>query len=592
MPIAPRASRTPCPGRVVAASVRVRAAAAGAALAVAAAPAAAEVRITGVEDWIATNVLAHLELDEQPCDVPLRRIELEMRRAPERVRTALEAFGYYAPRIAPRLEQTEDCWLVEVAIELGEPVLIRALDVRLAGEAADDPAFRAAVDGSSLAVGSQLDHGLYEALKKRLLDLAVERGYAEARFAASRIDVYPDDLAADVTLHFDSGPRYRFGRVTLQQDVLAEPMVRAYFGFAEGEPYDSRELTALYVALAETGYFASIDVRPQPADAATRTIPVTVALTGAPRRLITYGIGFSTDTGPRLQFGRNNRRWNDRGHQFGVNAQLSPVTSEITANYRFPYGDPRYQWVSFDAGVQREHTDTAESESLELGARRVWERPGGWTRTERLSWLVEDFEVADQSGRSRLLMPGVDWSRLRGDSSIRPTRGSKLELGLRGGSDTLGSDTDFLQASAEGKWIWSLPSAARFIVRSRMGVTWERELEELPPSVRFFAGGDESVRGYAFESLGPKDESGKVVGGSKLVVASFEYEQPIVGRWSLAWFVDSGNAFNGRHLDPQTGVGMGARWQSPIGPVRVDLAFPLDKEDGDARLHVSLGPDL
>jgi translocation and assembly module TamA len=109
--------------------------------------------------------------------------------------------------------------------------------------------------------------------------------------------------------------------------------------------------------------------------------------------------------------------------------------------------------------------------------------------------------------------------------------------------------------------------------------------------VRFFAGGDNSVRGYKFESLGPEDETGKVIGGSGLLTASFEYEHPLINRWSIAVFVDSGNAFTGSRFEPKTGAGVGARWQSPLGPVRIDLAFPLD-DDEDARLHVSLGPDL
>src|SRR5690606_39164081 len=134
--------------------------------------------------------------------------------------------------------------------------------------------------------------------------------------------------------------------------------------------------------------------------------------------------------------------------------------------------------------------------------------------------------------------------------------------------------------------------SARFIVRARGGITWEREFAQLPPSVRFFAGGDNSVRGYAFEALGPTDDSGEVIGGSKLLTASFEYEHPLTGRWSLAAFVDSGNAFNGSDLDAKTGAGLGGRWQSPLGPVRLDLAVPLDDDERSFRIHVSLGPDL
>jgi translocation and assembly module TamA len=209
-----------------------------------------------------------------------------------------------------------------------------------------------------------------------------------------------------------------------------------------------------------------------------------------------------------------------------------------------------------------------------------------------LNLLVEDFEVAGQIGRSRLLMPGMNWVRIEADNNIRPARGSRLELDVRGANDTLGSDTTFLQVIAKGKWIWSPTMRSRVLLRGDAGVTDEHSFDELPPSVRFFAGGDNSVRGYDFKELGPVDAAGKVVGGSSLAVASIEYEHSVRERWSIAAFVDSGNAFEGSEFETKTGIGMGTRWQSPLGPIRLDLAHPLHDPDTNWRLHISLGPDL
>jgi translocation and assembly module TamA len=170
--------------------------------------------------------------------------------------------------------------------------------------------------------------------------------------------------------------------------------------------------------------------------------------------------------------------------------------------------------------------------------------------------------------------------------------GSRLSLELRSAADALLSDTTFVQALAQGKWIWSRPRGARFIVRGQLGATEERDFDELPASVRFFAGGDNSVRGYDFETLGPVDENGEVIGGSSLITGSFEYEQPLRNRWSMAFFVDSGNAFAESSVDASTGLGLGGRWQSPLGPIRIDVAHPLDDPTDDWRIHISLGPDL
>jgi translocation and assembly module TamA len=552
----------------------------------------AEVELLGVGGVVADNVHAFLTIDEQACDADQRIVRREFAAAPAQIESALQAFGFYAAALESSLEFATDCWTAEFRIVAGDPVRVRALDIQVAGAANGDPAFVAARNSTALRTGEPLRHAAYEQLKQQFLNLARDRGYPNARYAASRIDIYPPDLAADVTLHFESGERYRFGELVVRQDVLRDEFVAAFITIRPGDPYNSALLTAAYVALIDSGYFDVVDVRPEPPNHERQTIDVTISLTGAPRRLISYGVGFSTDTGPRLRFGRNIRRWNDRGHQFGVNAQLSPVISEATVNYRYPFGDPRFEWVSFDGGVKREDTETAESESLELGVRRVLERPGGWSRTHLVSLLVEEFEVGDQEGRSRLLMPGIDWSRLRSDHALRPMNGSRVQFRVRGGGNALGSDTSFAQAIAEAKWIRSLPSRARIILRGQLGLTLEDEFEDLPPSVRFFAGGDNSIRGYEFESLGPENAEGKVIGGSGIAVASVEYEHPIRERWSIALFVDAGNAFADSSFDSKTGAGLGARWQSPLGPIRIDIGFPLGEPDRNARLHVTLGPDL
>jgi translocation and assembly module TamA len=552
----------------------------------------AEVLLEGIDGALSANVLAHLSLDEDGCEVPRWRVEQQYQAAPARIREALEALGYYEPTVEPSLTFGDECWRATFTIAAGEPVRIRSIEVALEGEAAADTAFAQLPEQMPLQSGDVLDHGAYERLKRRWSDLAQERGYVDARFTANRIDVYPEERVADIELRFDSGPRYAFGDVTIDQDTLSDQLVRSYLTFNTGDLYDARQLTTMYVSFADSGYFRTIDVRPLEPDRERRVIPISIALVGAARRQINYGIGFSTDPGPRFRFGRTNRRFNDRGHAFGVNGQLSPVISEVAVGYRLPIGDPRTEWVSFDAGVKREDTDTSESESLQFGARRVLDRPGDWRRTQMVTLLIEDFEVADQVGRSRLLMPGIDWTKIRADNEIRPQRGYKIGLELRAAADQLGSDTSFAQAIARGKWIWPVPSAGRILVRVDAGATAERSFEELPPSVRFFAGGDNSVRGYDFEALGPVDENGEVIGGSSLATASFEYEHPVRARWSIAAFVDSGNAFERSEMDLKTGAGIGTRWQSPLGPIRLDIAHPFDDETEDWRIHISLGPDL
>ena len=201
---------------------------------------AENVEIAGLDPAQAANVRAHLELDEEACDAPEWRVEQEYAASPAKIRTALEALGYYEPRIDQSLDRTPQCWHAKFAIRVGPPTLVRKLDVELVGEAAKDSAFVSAREQSPVKAGAVLNHGDYEALKRRWLDLAVERGYADAKFTENRIDVYPEQRVADIVLHFDSGKRYRFGAISFQQDVLSDDLIHSYMKIRRGDPYDGR----------------------------------------------------------------------------------------------------------------------------------------------------------------------------------------------------------------------------------------------------------------------------------------------------------------------------------------------------------------
>jgi translocation and assembly module TamA len=253
----------------------------------ASAGARAAVEISGIEDPLLANVHAYLIIDDLMCTVAEPVARREFARAPSQIRSALEALGYYAPTIDADFEVGNQCWMARFAVTAGDPVRVRTRDIVVAGPAQTDPTFILALADAGLAVGEALHHGRYEQLKRRLSDLARDRGYANAAFTESRIDVFPDELAADIVVRFDSGERYRFGDVVIEQDVLDDAFVARYIAIEPGRAYETAALTETYVALTDSRYFDLIDVRPNEPNHEERTIGVTVALTGAPRRLIT-----------------------------------------------------------------------------------------------------------------------------------------------------------------------------------------------------------------------------------------------------------------------------------------------------------------
>ncbi|MEW8062113.1 MAG: BamA/TamA family outer membrane protein, partial [Candidatus Thiodiazotropha sp.] len=206
----------------------------------------------------------------------------------------------------------------------------------------------------------------------------------------------------------------------------------------------------------------------------------------------------------------------------------------------------------------------------------------------------EDFEVGEQEDSSRLLVPSITWLRIKSDGKAYIQRGNRLEFRLEGASESLLSTTDFVQLYSAVKFIRGFGEGDwRVLNRLELGATWADELTELPPSKRFFAGGDNTVRGFGYQDLGPRDQNDEVIGGRYFAAGSVELERRISGKWSGALFLDAGNAFDPDY-DSETaiGLGFGARWRSPVGPVRIDIAHGRVDDDRQWRLHIVVGPEL
>lgn len=549
--------------------------------------------VSGVDNTLADNLRAHLSLSQETCDAPEWRVNRLFARAENEARRALRALGYYAPGLEKRLERLPDCWKASFEVTAGEPVLVEAVTVRMQGDAEHDASFADLLSKLPIKPGDPANHAKYEQAKRKISSLAAERGYFDGRFTRSELRIEPIGRKATIDIAYDAGRRYHFGPLTLKQDVLRPELVRDFVDYEQGAPYHSDKLLELNRALSDSGYFARVDVRPETEVPDDHEIPVTVEL--APRKLHQFmaGAGLTTDAGPRLRLGYENRRLNRRGHRLNVRASGSLIQRDFTARYRIPLADPRSEWLNFESGLLQENTESSETDALKLGVSQTKKRPAGWLETRFIEASREIFEVGRQRGTATLLVPGISWSRSIADSSLSPDRGHRLFVELRGGTESLLSDANFLRARMSAVWLRRFPWGGRIITRGEFGAMQVNRFDALPPSLRFFAGGDNSVRGYEFQSLGPEDAGGNVIGGNFLAVGSVEYEHPVAEKWSVAAFVDSGNAFSdtARNNGFNTGIGVGARWASPIGPVRIDLAHPLD-DDTLVRLHLRLGPDL
>jgi translocation and assembly module TamA len=556
--------------------------------------ACAGVSISGVEQPFIDNILAYLRLDDEACDAPDWRVRRLFTDSEKEIREALEVVGYYDIEIEKTLKTGEACWQASFVITPGQPVLLRNVSIVIDSQGIKDAELEGAAQACDLHPGDVLNHASYDACRRKIVRLAESRGYFAAEYIERRIDVYPDEHAADITLLFVTGPRYVFGAITFEQAILDTGLVERFVTITPGEPFDAKLIRNVYRDLASSAYFDQVVIKREPRGDPHFDVPIHIELTPGKKYQYNAGIGYATNYGPKLRFGVLNRRANSHGHQIEFEANWSNVISDIGVTYRIPL-DKAKDWFTIDTGYKIEDNDSFSSNLFSTGVQRIWNIENNWLRTMFLDLRLEDYKAGTVDDEySQLLTPGISYTYVEEDYPPRPLEGHRSLAMTRGAVEGLISDTSFLQLYGNTKWVFGLWSSGRLITRAEAGITVIDEFDTLPASVRFYAGGDTSVRGYAYNSLGPTDPQGEVIGGENLLVGSVELDQRVSTEWSVAAFIDSGNAYDEFNtFDTATGVGIGVRWFSPLGPIRVDLAFPLANDaPDDYRIHITLGPDL
>ncbi|HEY4555993.1 MAG TPA: autotransporter assembly complex family protein, partial [Lysobacter sp.] len=549
----------------------------------------AAVDVRGLDEDMARNVRQTLSIVEAiGRDVSDRRLDYLLREAEEETREALEPFGYYAPRI--RIAGGDGDGPVHVVVEVdpGEPVRVRTARVDVLGPARDEPGVDEDLAAFAPRVGDVFDHELYEASKARVTRRLAEYGYFDADFDSRRVEVSRAERAAAIDLVWRSGERYALGIATFVQTpraVVGDRLLQRLVDWDPGAPYHQRRIDRLRESLRRLDYFAGIDVEPRPGDAADRQVPVAVTLIPAKRDVYTAGLSYGTDSGPGVRLGVERRYVNMRGHKALTQLDYAQRRKTLTLQYRIPAFAWLDGWYTFSAQAADEQTEYIDTRRIEFVASRNGEINQFLTATasvhalrERWAYAAEDDLDADTPVPYRY--GTFTYGSLRGeyidvDNRLLPRRGLGGTLMLRGGLEGLGSDVSFGQVHATARWYRGLDARSRLLVRGELGHTFaDAPVGALPPSLRFHAGGERSIRGYAWREVGPRiGPEGRrfAVGARNVTTASVEYERYFTDAWGAAVFVDSGSAFDD---SPRwrTGVGFGVRWRSPVGPLRVDIA--------------------
>ena len=610
--------------------------------------------IRGVTGEARDNVEVALRLNQRRNDPDLDGDTIrELHASAEgEIRRALEPFGYYRPEIEVELVEPgtgQSEWRATYDIDPGEPVSIALFDARLLGGGAEDEEVIRLIRSFPLAEGDVLRHADYERGKNELIAEVRTQGYLKAELQEHRVEVDVEAYTANVILAVDTGPLHVVGPIVFDQPERNDPgseeprfagdFLERYLILRPGEPINQSDVADQRRLLSRSGYFEEVLIEQGEATAsAPPEIPLIIRLIPFKANRYRGQVGWGTDTGAGLQGDWNRRYLGRYGHRFIFGGSVVQDQSRLAGDLRYtiPLDPLVNERLELTARVQSRTLTFEDVELDEGGETRIlngllsayWHAPrftfGDFQVRSRagISVVRESYDIfeilfgnlpdsAQQAIISQIgqqafdtlapdfeaVVPSVRLSARRTDDDLYIRRGDYFNLEILGADTSIGSNIDFWQLRFDSWNIWPIGDSNRLLLRTAAGYSDAEtrnvlgaDFNRMPELYEFRAGGARSIRGYGFEELFPDNA---ILGGKHQLIASLEYEHEIIPDWSVAGFVDAGNAFNDfDKIDEKFGVGIGARWRSPVGVARVDVAFPLDDSKDSFQFYITVGPEF
>lgn len=548
--------------------------------------------------------------------VDMEQLQRLVKEAPAQAKTFIATEGYYSPKISAGLDTSGGRPVARIIVDPGPATVVGDVDLVLQGFAPIDEGSTPFDAGAlrqrwSLPVGARFRQEDWEAAKRGLLREVSQTRFPRARLVETSATVDPEERRALLRVVIDSGPEMRFGELRIRGlKRYPREVITNLNKINPGDQYSEAALTALQSRLQDTGYFSSVEVSadmrqvlnaelqelkegdddpdanpatPQPPTGPT-VLPVLVRVVENKRKNVEVGVGFSTDTGGRLQASYDDL--NVLGKRMKSDLIYEQKRQTARVDFYWPTKPKGYN-DSVGAGVERNDVRGEITTLATVAARRQWGSPL-LERSLTLEALVEKREVPPNDATTTRSLPlTYSITRRKLDSLIQPTNGYVLQGQLGGALLPILTDEKFLRLYTRGQMFKPLGESGTLVLRGEFGAVAAKEKLGVPSTFLFRAGGDQSVRGYGYRELGVR-ENGAIVGGKYLVTASAEYQYWFRPPWGVAVFYDAGNAADKvGDLKPKSGFGIGARWRSPVGPINVDVAYGHAVKK--ARLHFSLG---
>lgn len=499
------------------------------------------------------------------------------------IKQAIEPYGYFKSIVHTFLSKKNDHAIIYLQVEPGPQLTITYLDVKITGEGKDNKSLQAFLQAFPLKTGDPLSIPNYEKAKEKLFLKANNQGYIKSFLEKNQVYVDLKTNRASIILHLNTGPLYYYGTVQMEGKGYSQSFLKRFIKFKSNEHFSSKKLSKLQQQLVNSYYFQQAQVVPDFLHTKDQHVPVKVAVTPPKAKRYTAGVGYGTLTGPRLIAGMNLRHLNDEGHHFEAQLKLSSVLSGMAAKYYIPGKNPLTdQWL-LGLNYQRFNPRNGDSTSGTASA--------GYTKkinhfqvSSDINYLVENYKVEEENKtKHTLLYPHLNIAYSKADDFLHPTKGFSANLMLQGASSEIFSSTDFMQGELKAKYLMSPTDSSHLIFRGNAGMTVVHDLKKLPLSMRFFAGGLNTVRGYPDSGIGP---------GRYLKVASVEFQQHVTDNWSGALFYDAGTASNHWNKSLSKSEGVGVIYNSAIGPIKLYAAHAEDRPGKAYSIEFSIGPEF
>ena len=565
-------------------------------------------KVEGLDSGIADNVKLHLNSLTFPNN------EFELAQFEERVRelttTALRAYSYYKADIKienlNRASFESDGVLIKVSP--GTKVKVTKVQLKLDQESTQTAYFpeelKQVLQSFKAMQGLPLDQSKYDGLKSRLQSFASIFGYFDFVLSQHQIKINLANNEAEVHWALQFGERYKFGNLDYLTDDKGRTLVEAVMPYMHGDYFNQQLLGEFTQSVRQTAYYESVVIRAN-LDAMTaqqkqdNIVPIEALLKTKPRDTYQFGIGASTDSGPRITMNWKRPWVNLKGHSLSSELYFSAPKKTIALGYTIPMANPLNDFFKVQVGVQQLSEEQRDSETYTLAAQRQFgaKQENDWDKIVFLRYEYERFvQGIDEEQSTQLLLPGITLNRVRKRGDLFIDWGDRQQLTIESASDRVISDINIVRLTARTKWIRTY-GKHRLIFRGDAGAIVTNNFERVPSSLRFFAGGDQSIRGFSLNSLSEKridDATGELelVGARFLSVASTEYAYQLYDDWRAAVFVDAGSADDDFGKSLAYGVGAGAHWLSPIGTVRLYVARGFSDEENTWRVHLTIGPGI